>query len=67
MQKKGHTSNIHRNPGTRGIADAIDALHERGPGLVCELWQRLDELEAERPERDEKARELARRLVAGLR
>lgn len=68
MQKAAET-NIHRNPRERRIADAITALHERGPSLVCELWERIERLESQRPERAEceEARELAERLVAGLR
>lgn len=66
--QKATRSSIVRHPNERRLADAIEALHEKGPRLICELWDRIERLESERPDGDsEEARELAERLVAGLR
>lgn len=54
----------------RDLAEAIAELHKHGPGLICELWSRIDDLERHvtRQSRAPKAsNQLAKNLVERLR
>ncbi|MEZ4461830.1 MAG: hypothetical protein R3E66_19340 [bacterium] len=48
------------------IVQAIEALHARGPKLVCELWDELEQLRAQAPRRRRRA-DTAKALVDRLR
>lgn len=46
--RQNEASSIRRRPriDDRKLATAMEALHQNGPRLVCELWAEVEELKA---------------------